>query len=209
MSFHQTDYDYSTDGRFGTVNYKGVEQRYTRIDDDKWNDYRNQGDEGEDDYFAGGWEQKDMEDRRDEAAKKAKKEYERREKIRADIDRNASNIGKNTSAIDALNTKPEAEKKEEEPVVLSDKLSDAKERVKAYESNIRKPGEGSKYGVFGEEQTTTEPQPIKTETDPESPQQEAPSTKYELDVDEDKQSMADDYLAKYKVDLMDGKKFSV
>ena len=103
---------------------------------------------------------------------------------------------------------PAAEQKEEEPVVDSQKLSDAKDRVKAYESNIRQPGEGNKYGVFGEGQTTTEPQPIKTETDPEPPQQQAPSTKYELDVDEDSQSVADDFLAKYKVDLMDGKKFS-
>ena len=102
---------------------------------------------------------------------------------------------------------PAVEQKEEEEVVESDKLSSARERVKAYEDNMRKPGEGSKYGVFGQDQTSIEQEPVQTEVEPESPQQ-SPSTKYELDLDEDKQNMADDYLAKYKVDLMDGKKFS-
>ena len=88
------------DGRFGTVNYKGVEQFYTRYSDSQWDDFKhNGGQEDEHNFFGGTWEGNGVRKAQEEALDKAKKEYGRRKDINTRIDANAAGVASNKSAI--------------------------------------------------------------------------------------------------------------
>lgn len=138
MSETNKGYKHSTDGRFGTVNYKGIEQRYTRHSDTAWNGYLNDHNAGSYlDYFGGSWEMKDLEDREKEAYEKAKKEYERRESNTRQRNANTAGVAANKKAIAAQ--KPAAPKpkgdQQIDPVKYSPEISKAKELANNYTGN--------------------------------------------------------------------------
>ena len=119
-------------GRFDTVNYKGVEQKYERYSDEQWRDFQNNSDgETEDDFFGGGWEQKGVEDRKSQAMDKAKKEYERRQSIENRLSSNAAASQANADRMGALEKgigEAKAKAKDSQPIEMSETAKKAQEQ---------------------------------------------------------------------------------
>lgn len=133
------DYQTRESGRFGTVIYNGVEQRYDRYSSDQWNNFRNQDEDSEDDYFSGGWEQQGLERREKEAYEKAKKEYERRKAATAQRDANSAGVAANKKAIagqQANAPKPKGDQ-QIDPVKESPEISAARQVVNNYQSGLQ------------------------------------------------------------------------
>ena len=197
------DYHHSTDGRFGTVTYKGIEQRYTRIDDNAWNDFQNQGDESEDDYFGGGWEIKDQEDRQQDAYEKAKKEYERRQSNKAQRDANTAGVAANKKAIGdkAANAPKPKGDQQIDAVKESPEISAARQVVNSYQSGLKdqkSPWEqaqadanSSSFGAQNQTDFTAQFNPSGSDDTPQMSQETT-----------DMKNKAQDFADKYKLDLI-------
>ena len=197
------DYQQRDDGRFGTVTYKGIEQRYSRYDESKWNDFRNQGDEGEEDYFAGGWETRDVHERETAAYEKAKKEYERRQKNKAQRDANTAGVAANKKAIGdkAANAPKPKGDQQIDAVKESPEISAARQVVNSYQSGLKdqkSPWEqaqadanSSSFGAQNQTDFTAQFNPSGSDDTPQMSQETT-----------DMKNKAQDFADKYKLDLI-------